>query len=661
MTVTTVDTLSAAAEARFQRSLAALAERFPDIAAVIPKDNTVSRAVLEDGEPIDIDLGQGRLYDGDGRILAREKTERFLEKPLRFYVNDLFSANLGSGVAMRMALALRDHCEAAMTGKLAAMPSHDGAFLFVLGVGLGYHLPDLVNKARSRDIMIFETHAEFLRHSLAAIDWEKLFKDADEAGREIHLHLMQDPEDILNCAARMISRRGSPMIDGSMVYLTYPSWQMRQVQERLWSVVDRAFISSGFFEDEKIMISNAIGNALAHPFRLLDSNPRLMRSEPVFIIGSGPSLDAALPHIKRLADRAIVFSCGTGLRACLSNGIVPDFHCELENGPEQYELLSLVRREHAFDGITLVASTTVQPRAVGLFDDIILYFRDSGTATRVLADEKMPILGASPTVANTALSAAALMGFTTIYLFGIDCGARTDGAAKHAKDSPYVTNEEWAKRDADYRYPLEVPGNFGGIARTDWLMDLSRRLLGEVIRLRQLKVFNCSDGAQVRGAVPRVPAKVRIDGPALNRSAIKATLLGRIKHHKAGQYLADFSLADFTADVIGMFDAWAAQLDEIEGGSRHLVDVYDRMAEFCESTRDDFSGASGLITASEITFIKIAMYFAHRMPDEDDRKSLLAAYFAEARAILSDMRKESLELLERLAAEFARPAVAAVN
>ena len=661
MTVTAGGELSAAAEDRFQRSLAAIAKRFPDIAAAIPRGDTVSRAVTEDGEPIDIDLGQGRLYNGDGRALAQEQAERFLKKPLRFYVNDLLSANLGSGVAMRMAWALKRHVDATMTGKLLEMPSHDGAFLFVLGVGLGHHLPDLVAKARARDIMIFETHAEFLRHSLAAVDWEKLFEAADDAGREIHLHLMQDPDDILNCVARMIARRGPPMIDGSMVYLTYGSWQMRQVQERLWSVVDRAFISSGFFEDEKIMIANTIGNMLAHPFGLLDSHPRLMRNEPVFIIGSGPSLDAALPHIKRLADRAIIFSCGTALKACLKNGIVPDFHCELENGPEQYELLSLVRRDHSLDGITLIASTTVEPRSVGLFNDIILYFRDSGSATRAFAKEPMPIVGAAPTVANTATTAAGIMGFTTLYLFGVDCGARTDGAAKHAKDSPYVTDEEWAKRDAGYRYPLEAPGNFGGVARTDWLMDLSRRLLGQVAQVRHLKVYNCSDGAQVKFTVPRLPANVRLDGPVLDRAAIKATLVKRMKHYAPGAFLAEFSLADFTTDVGRMFDAWADKLDDIEAESRHLVDVYDRLAEFCESTRSDYSGTAALITASAITFVKIAMYFAHRMPDEDDRKSLLAAFLAEMRAILSDMRGESLALLEGLAAEFTRPTAAAVN
>jgi hypothetical protein len=247
-------------------------------------------------------------------------------------------------------------------------------------------------------------------------------------------------------------------------------------------------------------------------------------------------------------------------------------------------------------------------------------------------------------------------------MFGVDCGARTDGAVKHAKDSPYVTDDTWAKRDADYRYPLEAPGNFGGIARTDWLMDLSRRLLGQIIQVRQLKVYNCSDGAQIARAVPQVPANVRLDGPVLNRAAIKATLRGRVKHYAPGEFLADFDLAAFAADARRMFDACAAMLDETEKEAGDLVAVYDLFAKFFETRKDDWSATSALVTASTITFVKIAMFFAHRMPEDADRDALRAVFFAETRKIHAHMREESLALLDRLAAEqAARPALVDAN
>ena len=103
------------------------------------------------------------------------------------------------------------------------------------------------------------------------------------------------------------------------------------------------------------------------------------------IVGAGPSLDEGLETLQRIRDRVVLFSCGTALRPLLRNGIVPDFHCELENVPEVHGVIARGRGNTAISSqITLIASATVDPRVPPLFGETIFFFRDSVSSTEIL-------------------------------------------------------------------------------------------------------------------------------------------------------------------------------------------------------------------------------------------------------------------------------------
>jgi hypothetical protein len=640
-------------ETCFARSLAALGRHAPALAAAIKNSQALLPPVCSGVQPIDIDLGQGTLYRGDGQAVAAEQIARFREKPFRFYVNDLTGANLGSEMAMRLVKRLTAHLAAERVGPLDAMPSHDGAILFVLGLGLGYHVPALIGDRRLRHIVIVEPHLEFLRHSLSAIDWQELFAAAASHGQQIHIVGGDHPDKIMAALAPIIQANGVALIDGSFVFLHYQAQILLQVRERLWQWVDRAFIANGFYEDELIMVRNAFANLARADFFLVDNTPRLMRPEPLFVIGSGPSVDKALPHINRWRAQAIVVSCGTALRVCLANGVVPDFHAELENGPVTRGLVERVQGEFALEGISLFGSLTVDPGVPPLFEERFLFFRDSVTPTRMLADRKLEILGAAPTVANTALAIAAALGFVRVYLFGVDCGYREGLDHRHSASSPYGIDAALRDKDRKIQYPLAVPGNFGGIVRTNWLFDLSRRLLSDLIRLKGLRAFNCSDGGRIESAVPKLVETIHLDGPVLDRAQIKAELRRSLRQFNPAEFFATRPPERMIEQAEALLTETSRLLADAESEDSSFVQLHDRLEKFFAERRRT-AGTAEIIASTLQTLAKIGMFFAHRLKDKAAERSLRCVFYDEYRTIFADMKTGALGLLADCANELRR-------
>ena len=177
------------------------------------------------------------------------------------------------------------------------------------------------------------------------------------------------------------------------------------------------------------MVRNCHGNLARWPFHLVESRAFRAQTLPVFIVGAGPSLDADLAVIRRWREQVLLVSCGTTLGILLKHGLRPDIHVELERGALVYDLLAAVEQEHGFAGITLLASTTVDPRLGELFDKCWFFFRaglsPGGAAPRGSAGV---LRGADPLCCNAAFSAVAAMGFSRDLLLRPGSGAEGAGA-----------------------------------------------------------------------------------------------------------------------------------------------------------------------------------------------------------------------------------------
>jgi hypothetical protein len=631
-------------------SRAAFAQRFPDILEWLDRPGAVSSSLIEeDGNIVDAMVNDARLYNADARSFTAGQVDAFMAKPLRLFMEKPTNAGLVSPVCVQLHDALGEFLIARGMDEIRRQVSEDSPhFLVVFGLGLGHHIEELARRTKARWLIIAEPIADFIAHSFRTVDWPGLFAHFEEQGGGVEIVTDLDPGEMVSGIVRYMNREGIPYVDGSYVFTHYPLWAFAEARNRLYEAVEFAFINRGFFEDELVMMSNAVTNFAAKPFWLIEGRPRLHRPELAVVVGAGPSLDECLPRLNEIRDRIVLFSAGTALRPLLRNGFVPDFHCELENVPATVEALSEAGKYGDLSQITLMASATVDARIPPLFRETIYFFRDSVSSTQILGDKHLPIAGATPTCVNMALSMAAFLGFTDMALFGADCGIRP-GSDDHAKDTVYRDIGLFQKSgETNQRYPVEVEGNFGGIARTNWIYDSCRLMLAEVIQLRALKVFNASDGAFIPGAVPRVPEAIEPAGPGIDRVAMLAALKRSLDEITPSMMFAETDLAKTARSAKRLFTNLDRMLVRLGSGEPDFGGVYRAVRSFLDEAGDRYSHTESIVAGSLVALPRIAMFFGFRVGDAAIRKELFSLFIKEFRSTVQEMKAATAALFERL-------------
>jgi Glycosyltransferase Maf N-terminal domain/6-hydroxymethylpterin diphosphokinase MptE-like len=638
------------------RSREAFAKRFSQLMGSIEAVGSAGVAVVtKDDEAVDLSVDGKLVYGRDARSCAVEQVAEFMKKPLRFFMERLDLSGVVTPVGQRMMKRLEKEFLGDATLAVSTHPSGSPTFLIVFGLGLGYHLKELTLRTEARWLILIEPILPFFESSFSIVEWDNLLAQYKGRGGDIFIIPETDPQRIAAAIATCMGKLGIPYVDGSWVFTHYSFWSFAEARDRLHEAVEFSFTNRGFFEDELVMMRNATENFAVHDFRLLDGRPRLQRRETAAIVGAGPSLDSCVNEIKRYRDRVVVFSGGTALRALLRAGIVPDFQCELENVPGVYDVLTETAKVGDLSEITLIASATVDPRVPALFSDTIFYFRDSISSTQILGGKHRIIDGTSPTCVNLALNAAAVMGFTEFVLFGTDCGTRP-GSLRHAKGTVYSEVGVYEAGNVTQGPTTEVEGNFGGIVNTESTYDWCRRMLSAAITHYRLSVQNCSDGALIQGARPRVPSSLAITTPIVDHAAFKAEMMQGLRRYGAGEMFEKADFAPIVEKMREMFTDLDALLVELQGGEPDFGAVYDRVVKFIDGTGPRYARTESMISGSLQGLPRIAMFYGYRIDDPAMRRRFFELFIGEFRAIIAFMAKEIYALFDQLGERMAAAA-----
>lgn len=639
----------------FAANMAVFKEHFPTLhARIAAVEAPLSSLVWENGQAVDLDLGSGRLYRCDGRDMAREQAAAFLAQPAQVGYYMPKAEDFDSMISRRMH---RDILGILIDHDLKEMPLKTGGhtgFFFIFGIGLGYHLPPLLEGLNTPHVVICEAFDEFLLASLRVVDWGALVKLCQDRKATLDVLCINTPEQMAARISDLIDKYGPIYLDGSYYYQHYALWTFAEAKRRLLNELPRQMIARGFFEDERKMLRNTATNFHKQKFRILTGRflPR-DPNIPVFVIGAGPSLDQAMPYIKEWRDHALVVSAGSGLQPCLKNGIIPDIHVEIENTYAIHTKLQHILDENRdlmpngrFDGIRLVASSTLNPTVSPLFSDISYFLRDSACSSVSFAKEFGYHFGAAPTVANTAVGTLAHMGVGDIYLFGIDCGWR-DTSAHHARDTIYYTSDELKREHMYGGYAL--PGNFGGMVQADMTFDWSRNMLEAAIAAYRLSVFNCSDGALIKGAIPKVAEGLNFEGEPLDREAALRTIFEDCPSFEVGEFFKTRPMTPYRAQVKRYQEKLLAMIDMAIAETWPFRQFHDTFwHDFVKSMEGGTEGMAVWVYYATVGTFKHACIFMNRIVDSKQRDEVLQAYYKLFRQIHVEMFDEVFQHLDQI-------------
>ena len=642
----------------YESNLACFKEHFPDVARMIAKpDPTLATLVMEDDKPIDLDLGSGRLYKVPAEEFARQQLDDYFANPERIILNQPEGAYQKSPYSLRMAeflmATLKEHKIEALMGQ----PKDVIGYLFVFGIGLGHHLDELIKRTAPRHVVLIEPIAEFIKHSLHSVDWGALHAWCAERNISITFTTSNTPEVALIQSLDVVKAHGSYMLDGSYLYTHYPSWATNEAKNKLKEEAPYQLVAMGFFEDERDMIVNCSANLFTNPFNLIEGAPRAKRKEPAFIIASGPSLDDCIDAIKKWQDHAIVFSSGSSLQVLLSHGIVPDYHVELENIPEVPVMLNYILDLHKdmfpsgrFEGMTLMASSTVDPKVPPLFEETYFFFRDTVSSSYGFGHEHRHLYLIGPNVSNTSVALASVLGFDEVYLFGTDCGMR-DLTRHHSKDTAYFTSTEFkTPAPVDVTPSMTYPGNFGGTIITDLILNWNRMLLEQVITIYALKAFNCSDGVLIAGAKPKVAGSLQLSGPPLVKKVVHDDIRRNSVTFAAGEFFADHDLERYVSNTTSLLEDFKTLFEDSRLHDTAFESFHERLVHLMSKALVDYPGETRVIWGSAVTLPIMSVYFLNRIEDIDMRETIFNKFRDQYELVMVEMLEETRRLFEDVAA-----------
>ncbi len=577
--------------ARFERNLAAM-RRFAEQLYNTVKGVTTSTYSVDIGPNGEISILKNKspIYLGDARTFARNQVESFDQHPNAFRTEYPFVQEEPKGMVSQRTQHMATcqyKIQTAMGIDQRGLPylfDHQNIlYMQVFGVGAGYHIEELIKRYNIRYMAIHAQELELFYCSLFTADWDAIVDYFDPSkGRRLSITFGELDEQA--AMSFILGPTKNPALLSCIYqFAHFKGDYFKTVNAYVRSALTLVYSGWGFYDDEMDSLRYTIGNLKRH-IPPLAAKGNLPKKTYAFIVGAGPSLDASIEAIKKHRDRAIVFSCGTALRALHHEGITPDFHLEIERVVETHQAISSIGDPEYLDKIHMIGINVVPSITFDLFSKRSMIFRLNDLGSKMFAKSCAIITHVNPTVGNAGTSIALALGFDTLYLFGLDMGFK-DASRHHSKNTIYYDEKAGLKMFKDPNPPTEFEGNFGGTVYSDsifvWMRDIIIRLFADH---PELTAYNCSDGVKLPFTTPLHPDELAaMQLPAQKKSRIIEKIRSRFSnscvHKNVDQAL--HGLIDDLQNIADSADRIVAEFERTPDG---LYTALDRMQQL--SIRD---------------------------------------------------------------------------
>lgn len=287
----------------------------------------------------------------------------------------------------------------------------------LVALGLGYGLSTAYEASPGR-ILVYEPDMRLLRFTLENVDLSAYFS----SGR---VWLACTVFDVLELARPRIHFAEQLDIIPLKGYLPLLPEPLSALIDRLSAMADDVRLDYQSAEDFHALwlqrfFENLSFISTATPVTALSQR---FAGKPAVLISRGPSLDAALPSLARLQERAVLVAVGGALRRLWESGITPDFAIFYDANGMHEQLHGLP--DSFLENIYFVLHPSTQPCCFtsvsrGQFIFMTQYNRPMATWLESALGIPCSLMGGGGTVSVIALRLALLLGCDPIVLIGQD-------------------------------------------------------------------------------------------------------------------------------------------------------------------------------------------------------------------------------------------------
>lgn len=626
---------------RFEHNLSFFMERLPDVGLMLERIKPLTSLGIDPHGKWNVQGRDGKwLYRGGAEQYSQNRVEHFRKEPKRFqaYVG---SENLEK-YAQRFVDAAKERIEEVKTLKVIKDYYMQNSYtLAIFGAGLGFHIEELVNDTQCQHLLIVEDSPDYFYYSCYFIDWEKIYEDVEGRNGHVDLIFEHNEDSIFGQLRSKIWKASITELDGMVSYFDQPKESYGRVWARINAEYTNMFAGVGFFEDEFNHLKNTYNN-LTKPDSMTLLRSKTKIDTPLFVVGSGPSLDESMETVRRYQGQAVILACGTAIESLMRAGITPDYILLLEREVELLEVYDTMAKKVDTHKVPLIASSTCMPGLEKYFSERISFFRPGLNPVSVFGRSYDEIMfHCDPTVTNTGVGFGIHLGFTNIYLFGVDFGS-FDRDVHHAKNTVYEREDGM---DYGMTFDHPCPGNFGGVVYTSMVLRWARFAMERVNPRRTSKhYYNCSNGAYIEGFVPKHYTTLELD-----ESGDKQSALDHIKDHydaygpktahtrfvKANYPERAQELLDLLRDSVGDVDKLL---------NKHYAKDFHKAI-----WRQEFRNPVQMLVRGTVTTMLQYVTFVLNRVSDDEHRRIAATIFAEeymrnCEAIMDDLAELVAEM-----------------
>jgi len=297
--------------------------------------------------------------------------------------------------------------------------SNENSNYILSGLGLGYHLHELVRKAsKNARIVVIEKNLSLARLAFTHNNFSSVIKHPG-----VSFHIGVDPdklEEILNYDRTNLAIHGyttidfKPLIELESNYYTLIKKELTQVHQKFQIDINtQAAFSRNFYKnifDNGKSIINSPG---------IKTLKNKLKGCPAIMVSAGPSLDKNISLIKSARTNVIVLAVATALKPLLKNGIKPDFVVAVDPNEDTFQSFNI---EAIPDDLYLIYDPCIPSSITSLFKGKSIAVDSKISLARWLFQhsEEKGALGNVFSVAHSAFYISKIMGCNPIILVGQD-------------------------------------------------------------------------------------------------------------------------------------------------------------------------------------------------------------------------------------------------
>ncbi|WP_258359741.1 motility associated factor glycosyltransferase family protein [Moorella sulfitireducens] len=367
-----------------------------------------------------------------------------------------------------------------------------GDTLIVLGVGLGYHLAALVEKANEVKIIAVEPAVELLKYCF----FNPALKNLEQTGKIIIFHHEQPLQNFLTAHIDQFLLERVKVIEYKPLERVFPQEFLkyrREINDILFGLLcslntalrfSVTWTRNFFLNLAKVLTSTPVKSFYG-----------VFQSKPGIIVSAGPSLNKNLSLLKEAKGKAIILTVGTALKPVLATGINPDIGVSIDGGKANF------RHFEGIDttGFPLLFDPIIYPRILEEYKGCLIasvYFEIFQTWLQNLGYLDPGQVRMGPSVANYAFDFALKLGLDPIIFIGQDLAFT--GGNTHARGTVYENREPTKEKSR----LLEIEGFYGGKVITDRSLHAMLQYIETQIAMTAngRRIINATEGgARIKG------------------------------------------------------------------------------------------------------------------------------------------------------------------